>query len=74
MPPRPDWYTGRADVLTFLAANVLDRPGRWRMVPARANNQPAAVSYAGEDEHGLHVLDIRDGRIRRILFFHKITT
>jgi RNA polymerase sigma-70 factor, ECF subfamily len=74
MPPRPDWYAGRTDVLAFLAANVLDRPGRWRMVPTRANHQPAAIAYTGAEEHGLHVLDIADEQIRRILFFHRPQT
>jgi RNA polymerase sigma-70 factor, ECF subfamily len=29
----------------YLAARVLGSPGEWRLVPTRANGQPAAVGY-----------------------------
>ena len=44
MPPIPTWFTGQPAVVGFLASRVL-RKDRWRMVPTRANDQPAAVAY-----------------------------
>jgi RNA polymerase sigma-70 factor (ECF subfamily) len=75
MPPQPTWFTGRDAVLGFLATRVLRRPGTWRMVPTRANRQPALVAYGlGGDgtyhPHGLHVLTLVGGRIARITSFN----
>jgi RNA polymerase sigma-70 factor, ECF subfamily len=50
MPPAPAWFVGRAAVLRFFAAHALDVPGRFRLVPVRANGQPAfAVYQRGRD-------------------------
>jgi RNA polymerase sigma-70 factor, ECF subfamily len=50
MPPAPAWFAGRAAVLRFFAARALDAPGRFRLVPVRANSQPAfAVYQRGHD-------------------------
>jgi RNA polymerase sigma-70 factor, ECF subfamily len=48
MPPAPTWFAGRAAVLGFYAARALDAPGRFRMVPAMANNEPAFAVYQRE--------------------------
>ena len=74
MPPTPTWFTGRSAVVGFLAARVL-RPGRWRLVPTRANGQPALVAYerAGDGRyaaHGVHVLTPAGDRIARITAFN----
>jgi RNA polymerase sigma-70 factor (ECF subfamily) len=74
MPPIPTWFTGRSAVAGFFARRVL-RPGRWRMVPTRANGQPAAVAYrhAGPgryEAHGVEVLTLSGPRIARITAFH----
>jgi len=74
MPPIPTWFTGRAAVVGFLAGRVL-RPGRWRMVPTRANGQPAIVAYqhAGEgryEAYGVQVLTLIGARIARITSFN----
>ena len=45
MPPIPTWFTGRDAVVGFLAARVLRGRDQWRMVPTRANGQPAFVVY-----------------------------
>ena len=45
MPPLPTWYTGREPIGRFLAARVLRQPGRFRMIPAAANGQPAFAAY-----------------------------
>ena len=48
MPPAPAWFAGRAAVLGFYATRALDAPGRFRMVPAMANGQPAFAVYQRE--------------------------
>jgi RNA polymerase sigma-70 factor (TIGR02960 family) len=75
MPPQPLWFTGRDATLGFLATRVLRRPGAWRMVPTRANGQPALAAYElGTDgvyrPHGLHVLTLIGGRVARITAFN----
>ncbi|WP_285487420.1 sigma-70 family RNA polymerase sigma factor [Amycolatopsis taiwanensis] len=74
MPPIPTWFTGRRAVVGFLARRVL-RPNLWRMVPTRANGQPAAVLYerAGDgryEAHGVQVLTLIGSRIARITSFN----
>ncbi len=74
MPPTPTWFTGRQAVAGFFTDRVL-RPDRWRMVPTRANGQPAAVAYqhAGDGcyrAHGIEVLTLIGDRISRITAFH----
>jgi RNA polymerase sigma-70 factor, ECF subfamily len=48
MPPAPTWFAGRAAVLGFYATRALDVPGRFRMVPAMSNGQPAFAVYQRE--------------------------
>jgi RNA polymerase sigma-70 factor (TIGR02960 family) len=74
MPPIPLWFTGQAAVAGFLSHRVM-RPGRWRMVPSRANAQPAVVVYrhTGGDRYeayGVQVLTMTGGRIARITSFN----
>ncbi|WP_425835586.1 sigma-70 family RNA polymerase sigma factor [Streptomyces fractus] len=63
MPPYAVWFSGKKDVLAFLGPRVLDLFGarRIRMVPTRANGQPAVGAYEpGPDgvyrAHAVHVL------------------
>jgi RNA polymerase sigma-70 factor (ECF subfamily) len=44
MPPQPMCFEGR-DALAPLLAQAFGGMGEWRLVPAWANRQPAAVSY-----------------------------
>jgi RNA polymerase sigma-70 factor (ECF subfamily) len=74
MPPIPTWFTGRTAVVGFLMSRVL-RGGRWRMVPARANGQPALAVYRRTadgryDAYGVQVLTVLDTRIARITSFN----
>ena len=73
MPPTPTWFTGREAVVGFLASRVL-RPDRWRLVPTRANGQPALIEYArangGYEAHGVQVLTLIGDRIARITAFN----
>jgi RNA polymerase sigma-70 factor (ECF subfamily) len=73
MPPHPFLYDGVAHIAPMVsqAASM----GEWRLVPAWANRQPAAVSYLrrpGDSElraFKIDVLRIRDGRIAEITTF-----
>ena len=74
MPPIPTWFTGRPAVVGFLTARVL-RNQQWRMVPTRANGQPAAIvhhraSDTRYEPHGIHVLTLIGARIARITAFN----
>jgi RNA polymerase sigma-70 factor (ECF subfamily) len=75
MPPIPTWFTGREAVVGFLARRVLRREHQWRLVPTRANNQPALVVYehTGDGQYeayGVQVLTLIDARIARITAFN----
>jgi RNA polymerase sigma-70 factor (TIGR02960 family) len=75
MPPIPTWFTGRGAVVGFLATRVLRAKDQWRMVPTRANGQPALVAYqrTGEgryEAHGIEVLTLIGDRIARITAFN----
>jgi RNA polymerase sigma-70 factor (TIGR02960 family) len=75
MPPIPTWFTGRPAVVGFLASRVL-RPGRWRLLPTRANGQPASVVYQRTGEgryegYGVQVLTLAGTRVARITAFNE---
>jgi RNA polymerase sigma-70 factor (TIGR02960 family) len=75
MPPTPTWFTGQQAVIGFLATRILRVKGPWRMVPTRANGQPAVVVYARADDgryeaHGVEVLTLIGSRISRIIAFN----
>jgi hypothetical protein len=75
MPPIPTWFTGQRAVLGFLATRVLRVKGQWRMVPTRANSQPALVinERAGEgryEAYGVQVLTLIGSRIAGITAFN----
>jgi RNA polymerase sigma-70 factor (ECF subfamily) len=71
MPPTPAWFHGREAVLGFLAANVLDVPGRFRFAGTRANGQLALASYLGADReaHAIHLPSITGGKIAHLAVF-----
>lgn len=77
MPPTPSWYDGRDAVLGFVSRHVFAaRPRRLeRLVPTRANRQPAFGIYArseGDPEYrplALKVLRIEDGVVAEISGF-----
>jgi RNA polymerase sigma-70 factor, ECF subfamily len=75
MPPEPFEYQGRAAVATFLRHAFGARRGGHRLVPTRANGQPAFGHYI-EDPHapiaravGLLVLSLEGERITAITRF-----
>ena len=52
MPPHPTWYRGREAVAAFLRRRPLRKGRRWRLVPVRANGQPAFGQYVWDEERG----------------------
>ena len=75
MPPLPTWHRGRETVTAFLKAVALRSVTRWRLVPARANGQPAVGKYLWQEDrnvfapHSISVLTLDDGGIAEITTF-----
>ena len=74
MPPIPTWFSGRSAVLGLLSGSVL-RAGLWRLVPTRANSQPAFLIHQRTDDgryepYGIQVLTLIGTRIARITSFN----
>jgi RNA polymerase sigma-70 factor (ECF subfamily) len=73
MPPLPAWFDGRAAVLRFISERIFETP--WRLVPIRANGQPAFAGYRQDPADqvfrlaGVNLLQFRDGRITWISSF-----
>jgi len=75
MPPLPTWFTGRELIGRFLQSRVLTEPGRFQMIPAAANGQPALATYMrGHDgvyrAHAIQVLTIAASRVARVTLFN----
>jgi RNA polymerase sigma-70 factor, ECF subfamily len=74
MPPLREWYSGRDAIAAFIGRLPL-REARRRLVPTRANGQPAAAHYTWDADaqaflpHGLHVIALDGNRIREITVF-----
>jgi RNA polymerase sigma-70 factor (TIGR02960 family) len=76
MPPNPWLYEG-VDAIVGLMRRAFDREslGDWRLVPTRANRQPAAASYLRRPGDTLYrafkldVLRVQDGAIAEITTF-----
>jgi RNA polymerase sigma-70 factor (ECF subfamily) len=71
--PSRTWFAGRATCVPHLA-RFLGSPGDWRMVPVRANGQPAVGAYLrGSDgvhtAFGIAVLTVATSGIARITVF-----
>jgi RNA polymerase sigma-70 factor (ECF subfamily) len=74
MPPHPTWYEGREAVAAFLAG-ILFAPGSEarRLMPTRANRQPAFGVYHGHGADArpssIHVVGIESGLVADMHFF-----
>ncbi|MQY09091.1 ECF RNA polymerase sigma factor SigG [Actinomadura sp. RB68] len=53
MPPFPQWFVGAETIGRLIEAQCGPVPGEMRMLPARANGQPAFGMYK-RDEDGVH--------------------
>ena len=76
MPPEAARFEGREQIGTFFATAPMDGDlDRIRLLPARANAQPALAAYAQEEAdgdfraYGLMVFAIEDDRIGWIVGF-----
>ena len=77
MPPHPEWFAGREAMLAMWAAAMIgpDAAGDWRLLPTRANRQPAAANYlrtAGDTQFlasNLDVLRIENGLVAEVTTF-----
>ena len=74
MPPLLNWYAGREACIRFIARVYTLRGTHWRMVPARANGQPALAAYTrgrdgGYDLHTLQVFTVTESGISRTTAF-----
>jgi RNA polymerase sigma factor (sigma-70 family) len=74
MPPHPWCFDGLATIKPLLEQGLTE-PGEWRLLPTRANRQPAAASYLkapGDTEFRPFKLDVlrpEGGRIAEITTF-----
>jgi RNA polymerase sigma-70 factor (TIGR02960 family) len=74
MPPHPYWFNGREAIVQSLIVGLRD-PGEWRLVPVRANRQPAAASYLRPwggtefEAFKFDVLRIEGGQVAEITTF-----
>jgi len=69
MPGVRTWFSGRATCMPHLVAQALESPGDWRMTPAAANGQPAAVAYLRGEPYAVAVLTPSGPRLARIAVF-----
>jgi RNA polymerase sigma-70 factor, ECF subfamily len=65
MPPWAEWFDGREAVAEFLPRGPLRAGMRWRLVPIRANGQPALANYWADADgtwrgEGITVLTLTD--------------
>jgi RNA polymerase sigma-70 factor (ECF subfamily) len=68
MPPEPYEYQGPAAIRVFLLGREVAR-GALRVVPTRANGQPAFACYLGARPYALCVLALEGDRISAITWF-----
>lgn len=76
MPPTPSWYAGRDAIGAFFATLFEGEfAGKLRVVPTRANRQPALAVYLRDSSTGVHrpfaikVLTLRGREIQAITGF-----
>jgi RNA polymerase sigma-70 factor (ECF subfamily) len=73
MPPAPLEYQGREAIAEFLRSREEDRGRPLRVVPIRANTQPAFAAYLPDGQaaaaRGLFVLSLAGDRIAAITWF-----
>lgn len=81
MPPIPSWYRGHAEIKALVAKTIFrgDADGRWKLIPTKANTQPAFGLYrkAETQQHyqfyGVQVLTFKNQQIADILTFRHFT-
>ena len=69
MPPEPYTYQGPVAIGVFMRYREAERGARLRLVPTRANTQPAFGCYLAAQPRGLLVLTLRGDRISAMTWF-----
>jgi RNA polymerase sigma-70 factor (ECF subfamily) len=75
MPPQPTWFRGRDAIAAFLSERPFNGRFRWRVLPTRANGQPAFGHFGWDDganafvPHGIAVVAVDAERIADITIF-----
>jgi RNA polymerase sigma-70 factor, ECF subfamily len=69
MPPQPLVYVGHAAIAAFLRYSAVRRGAALRVVPTRANGQPAFACYLNARPYGMIVLTLEDAGITGITWF-----
>jgi RNA polymerase sigma-70 factor, ECF subfamily len=75
MPPQPTWFRGRDAIAAFLSERPFNGRFRWRVLPTRANGQPAFGHFGWDDganafvPHGIAVVGVDAERIADITIF-----
>jgi RNA polymerase sigma-70 factor, ECF subfamily len=72
--PFRTWFAGNGTCVPYLRTRVLGAPGTWRMLPTRANGQPAAAAYARDSAgayqaYGIVLLTVSTTGIAKIVSF-----
>jgi RNA polymerase sigma-70 factor (ECF subfamily) len=68
MPPNPSWFAGRDSVIGLLTAKLHHK--RTRLVPVRANGQPAFAMYLNGEAFSVQVITLRGPAIAAVTAFH----
>ncbi|MFD0684473.1 RNA polymerase subunit sigma-70 [Actinomadura fibrosa] len=69
MPPNPAWFAGRDSVVGLLENRLRGTTVR-RLLPVRANGQPAFAMYKDGDAFSIQVLTLRGPAIAAVTAFH----
>jgi RNA polymerase sigma-70 factor, ECF subfamily len=72
--PILNWFAGNDICVPYLRLRVMGSPGDWRMLPTRANGQPAAVAYTRNaggiyEAYGVVVLTVTARGVSKIISF-----
>lgn len=70
MPPIPEWFAGRADIIELITVHCPSQAGSVRMIPTAANNQPAFAMYQNGEAHSIQVVTVTPTGIERVVAFH----
>ena len=79
MPPHTGWYQGPANIVRLVTTHCpAHRPGDMRLLPTRANGQPAFVVYVRSPDAGhrallVQVLDLSPRLVRHVAMFSDAT-
>ncbi|WP_067543659.1 sigma-70 family RNA polymerase sigma factor [Nocardia crassostreae] len=70
MPPIREWFTGRATIIRLITTQCPSQAGGARMMPIRANGQPAFALYMKGEAHSIQVLTATPTGIAKVVAFH----